>query len=667
MIRKLLIANRGEIACRIIKTARHLGISTVAVYSDADADAMHVQLADEAVHLGLAPAKDSYLDIAKVLAAAKQTGADAVHPGYGFLSENAHFCRVCETENIVFVGPPATAIEAMGSKSAAKRIMEAAGVPLVPGYHGDAQDAAMLERQAERIGYPVLLKATAGGGGKGMRRVDRVDEFAAALAAAKREAQNAFGDDLMLLERYVMCPRHVEIQVFCDHQGGGVYLFERDCSVQRRHQKVVEEAPAPGVEEALRTRMGEAALRAAHAIGYVGAGTVEFLLDTDGAFYFMEMNTRLQVEHPVTEMITGEDLVAWQLAIAAGDSLPLAQEELHISGHALEVRIYAEDPDNNFLPSTGKLIRHQPPQTSNSVRVDAGVQSGDEISVYYDPMMAKLICHGRNRKEALAKLDRALKQYQIAGVRHNIDFLRRVINHPEFIQGGVSTHFIEVNEAQSLQQQQPLTPIKCAAVATFLARRELQQLSRSAPPLDPQSPWHTGDNWRSNLSAERSRQILFHGEAIEVNFTTCNRQIYWRCNAANGATCGEVASFDGRDFVLVDGRRVSYASVENGSEASVFIDDNQVDFSLLAVDIGEHGEQGLGLDAPMNGTIVALLAEAGSQVVKDQPLLVMEAMKMEHTLRAPAAGTVQQFLCATGELVDGGSLLIDFIAEEQTQ
>ncbi|MFC6981237.1 acetyl-CoA carboxylase biotin carboxylase subunit [Microbulbifer taiwanensis] len=488
MIRKLLIANRGEIACRIIDTARRLGVATVAVYSDADADALHVQLADEAVRLGPAPAKDSYLDIDKVLDAARHTGADAIHPGYGFLSENAQFCRACDSAGIIFVGPPAGAIDAMGSKSAAKRIMEEAKVPLVPGYHGTNQNADILEGHANRIGYPVLLKAAAGGGGKGMRRVDSADEFHSALEAAKREAMNAFGDDLMLLERYVLSPRHVEIQVFCDQKGNGVYLFERDCSVQRRHQKVVEEAPAPGLSEELRARMGEAALRAAHAIGYVGAGTVEFLLDASGAFYFMEMNTRLQVEHPVTEMITGQDLVAWQLAVAAGDPLPLQQDDLHILGHAFEVRIYAEDPDNDFLPATGTLVRHRPPKASESVRVDTGVQSGDEISVHYDPMIAKLICHGRTRKEALAKLDRALQQYQIAGVRHNIEFLRRVINHGAFASGRVTTHFIEDYEAEILQREQQLTPLKCAAIAGYLNRRERQDMRESAPASDPHSP-----------------------------------------------------------------------------------------------------------------------------------------------------------------------------------
>ncbi|WP_323845781.1 acetyl/propionyl/methylcrotonyl-CoA carboxylase subunit alpha [Microbulbifer magnicolonia] len=665
MIRKLLIANRGEIACRIIKTARRLGVATVAVYSDADADALHVQLADEAVHLGPAPAKDSYLDVDKVLSAARRTGADAIHPGYGFLSENAGFCRACDAAGIIFVGPPAGAIDAMGSKSAAKRIMEEAKVPLVPGYHGTNQNADILEGHAQRIGYPVLLKAAAGGGGKGMRRVDSPSEFHSALAAAKREAMNAFGDDLMLLERYVVSPRHVEIQVFCDQQGNGVYLFERDCSVQRRHQKVVEEAPAPGLSEDLRARMGEAALRAAHAIGYVGAGTVEFLLDASGAFYFMEMNTRLQVEHPVTEMITGQDLVAWQLAVAAGDPLPLHQDDLHILGHALEVRIYAEDPDNDFLPSTGKLVRHRPPRESESVRVDTGVQSGDEISVHYDPMIAKLICHGRTRKEALAKLDRALQEYQIAGVRHNVEFLRRVINHSAFAAGRVSTHFIEDYEAEILQQEQQLTPLKCAAIAGYLNQREIQDLRAAAPAADPHSPWHSGDNWRSGLAARRAHNVEYRGHHAEISFIARGDSVYWQCDALEGDIhTGEIRVLPGRELALVDGRRLNFSSVDTEQGGAIFIDGTQVEFKLLPPDLGESGDQAHGLDAPMNGTIIALLVEPGTQVEKDQPLLVMEAMKMEHTLRAPAAGTVQQFFCAEGELVDGGSLLIDFEAGE---
>ncbi|MEX2963301.1 acetyl-CoA carboxylase biotin carboxylase subunit [Microbulbifer sp. TYP-18] len=664
MIRKLLIANRGEIACRIIKTARRLGIATVAVYSDADVNALHVQLADEAVHLGPAPARESYLDIDRVVGAARSTGADAIHPGYGFLSENAEFCRACDAAGILFVGPPAGAIEAMGSKSAAKRIMEDAGVPLVPGYHGANQDADLLAGHAERIGYPVLLKAAAGGGGKGMRRVDSAKDFHPSLEAAKREAVNAFGDDQMLVERYVVSPRHVEIQVFCDQLGAGVYLFERDCSVQRRHQKVVEEAPAPGVDEELRARMGEAALRAAHAIGYVGAGTVEFLLDANGAFYFMEMNTRLQVEHPVTEMISGQDLVAWQLSVAAGEPLPLTQDQLKIDGHAVEVRIYAEDPDKDFLPATGRLLRHRPPRETDSVRVDTGVQTGDEISVYYDPMIAKLICHGRSRREALTRLDRALSDYQIAGVRHNLEFLRRVVNHRAFVAANLSTHFIDDYEAEILQQERQLTTLKCAAIAACLAQRECRHLSASAPAADRGSPWHLGDNWRGNLTAMRLHTIDYHGRHTQIHFAWRGDTVEWQCRDLADAGRGEIRIFGEGALVLVAGRRMRFSCVDTDDGGTVFIDDLQVDFRVLPPDLGASEDRAQGLEAPMNGTIIALLVEAGSSVDKDQPLLVMEAMKMEHTLRAPSAGRVRDYLCAEGELVDGGSLLIDFAVEE---
>jgi 3-methylcrotonyl-CoA carboxylase alpha subunit len=444
MFDKILIANRGEIACRVIKTARRMGVRTVAVYSDADRTALHVSMADEAIYIGAAPARESYLDIEKIIAAAIKTGAQAIHPGYGFLSENAGFCRRCAAENLVFIGPPTSAIEAMGSKSAAKQIMEKAGVPLVPGYHGDDQNPEIIRAAANKMGYPVLLKATAGGGGKGMRQVWSAEEFDSALEAAKREAMNGFGDDTMLVEKYLTQPRHIEIQVFCDSHGNAVYLFERDCSIQRRHQKVVEEAPAPGMSETLRAEMGSAAVRAAQAIDYVGAGTVEFLLDVDGSFYFMEMNTSLQVEHPVTEMITGLDLVEWQLRVAAGDFLPLKQNELKINGHAIEVRIYAEDPDNEFLPQTGTLHFLETPEESAHVRIDTGVIEGDEVSVFYDPMIAKLIVWDSNRQQALRRLSTALKEYRLNGVTTNIDFLYTLTRHPAFCNADFDTGFINV-------------------------------------------------------------------------------------------------------------------------------------------------------------------------------------------------------------------------------
>src|SRR5690554_5038891 len=500
MFRKILIANRGEIACRVIRTAHRLGIRCVAVYSDADRHALHVKMADEAVYLGAAPARDSYLVIEKVIEAAKQTGAEAIHPGYGFLSENSRFVQACDAAGIVFIGPPVGAIEAMGSKSAAKSIMEKAGVPLVPGYHGADQNPELLKAEAEKIGYPVLLKATAGGGGKGMRIVEKASEFEQALASAKREAINGFGDDTMLVEKYLVKPRHVELQVFCDSTGQGVYLFERDCSVQRRHQKVIEEAPAPGMSDELRAQMGNAALKAAQAIGYVNAGTVEFLLDADGSFFFMEMNTRLQVEHPVTEMITGQDLVEWQLRVAMGERLPLAQDELTITGHSFEARLYAEDPEQDFLPATGTLTRFaldlegaglsSSEKGSNKVRLDSGVESGDVVSMHYDPMLAKLIVHGDDRDQALATLNRALAALDVQGVVTNRAFLQRLATHPAFKGCELDTRFIEKNEATLFATQEITTEAYAAA-----ALIGLKQLAREC---ESDSPWDRHDGFRLN-------------------------------------------------------------------------------------------------------------------------------------------------------------------------
>ncbi|MEY8877037.1 MAG: acetyl/propionyl/methylcrotonyl-CoA carboxylase subunit alpha, partial [Leptothrix sp. (in: b-proteobacteria)] len=478
MFTKILIANRGEIACRVIKTARRLGIATVAVYSEADANARHVRLADEAVLIGPAAARDSYLRADKILAVAQATGAQAVHPGYGFLSENADFADACAAAGIVFIGPPASAIRAMGSKSAAKALMDKAGVPLTPGYHGDRQDPIFLAGQAELIGYPVLIKASAGGGGKGMRRVDRHEDFAAALASCQREASNAFGDDHVLVEKYVLKPRHIEIQVFGDTQGDCVFLFERDCSVQRRHQKVLEEAPAPGMTPERRAAMGKAAVEAAKAVGYVGAGTVEFIANQDGSFYFMEMNTRLQVEHPVTEMITGLDLVEWQLRVASGEPLPLRQEQLSLNGHALEARIYAEDPDKGFLPATGRLLHLAPPPESDHVRVDTGVEQGDEITPFYDPMIAKLIVWDQDRPRALARMRAALAQYRVAGVANNVEFLQRLVTAPAFAQADLDTGLIEREQAvlfPSAQSAAMTVPQEVWALAALAELRREQQ------------------------------------------------------------------------------------------------------------------------------------------------------------------------------------------------
>ena len=663
MFSKILIANRGEIACRIMRTAHSMGIATVAVYSEADADALHVKLADEAVYLGPAPARDSYLVGEKILAAAQTTGAQAVHPGYGFLSENADFARACEEQGITFVGPPGSAIEAMGSKSAAKRIMEQAGVPLVPGYHGEDQSDATLHSAALEMGYPVLLKATAGGGGKGMRQVWSDDDFNEALIAARREASASFGDDRMLVEKYLTKPRHVEIQVFFDSHQNGIYLAERDCSVQRRHQKVIEEAPAPGMTPALRQQMGEAAVTAAAAIDYRGAGTVEFLLDDDGSFYFMEMNTRLQVEHPVTELITGLDLVQWQLQVAAGAPLPIAQEEVEIRGHAVESRVYAEDADNDFLPATGTLEFLQPPEESRYVRVDTGVQQGDEISVYYDPMIAKLITWDESRERALQRMATALANYRVGGTTTNIDFLYNLVTCKPFIEAELDTGFIENhrqkifhNTELDLEQQLPQ-----AALALLLHR---QQQDRPAPDTDPGSPWGCGDAWRMNQPAVH--RFVLHCQQADHEVTVEQVDAGYRVTSGGRTTpiSGELVG----DLLTIElyghRQRGTLARTEQGF--TLYLPQGASHFHQVPPDTGESTAQAANsqLCAPMNGTIVTLLVGAGASVEADTPLLIMEAMKMEHTIRAPSAGTVESFYFEPGDLVDGGVELLSFSAAE---
>ena len=509
MFNRILIANRGEIACRIIHTAKRLGIRTVAVYSEADAYARHVSLADEAVAIGPAPARDSYLVGKKLVEAARQTNAEAIHPGYGFLSENAGFAQTCEAAGITFIGPPSRAIEVMGSKSVAKNTMQQAGIPLVPGYHGDNQDGTFLLNEAEKIGFPVLLKASAGGGGRGMRVVNSAEEFSDALRSAKREALGAFNDDGMLLEKYLQKPRHIEIQVFCDNHGNAVHLFERDCSVQRRHQKVLEEAPAPGMTQETRNAMGSAAIDATRAIEYAGAGTVEFIVDPDGTFYFMEMNTRLQVEHPVTEFITGRDLVEWQFRVAAGERLPASQEQLAIDGHALEARIYAEDPGNGFLPSTGSLRHLRFPAETSDVRVDTGVRQGDSISVHYDPLIAKLIVWGNDRNNCLKRMIEALRQTRVTGVTTNTDFLISVITHEAFQAADFDTGFIDCYLAELIPDKAPAGPDILVLAALYqVLRRDSRACREAATSGEPTSPWRATDNWRPNLVEEE--HFSFH-------------------------------------------------------------------------------------------------------------------------------------------------------------
>ena len=667
MFTKILIANRGEIACRVIKTARKMGIATVAVYSDADATARHVRLADEAVRIGPAPARGSYLVGASIIAAARATGAEAIHPGYGFLSENDVFADACAEAGLVFIGPPASAIRAMGSKSAAKRLMEKAGVPLTPGYHGEDQDPALLEREAIRIGFPVLIKASAGGGGKGMRRVDAEAGFAAALASCKREATNAFGDDRVLVEQYVLKPRHIEIQVFADAHGHCVHLFERDCSVQRRHQKVLEEAPAPGMTVERRAAMGAAAVEAARAVGYVGAGTVEFIAHPDGRFYFMEMNTRLQVEHPVTEMITGLDLVEWQLRVAAGEPLPRSQDELAIDGHAIEARIYAEDPDRGFLPSTGRLVHLAPPHASMHVRVDTGVEQGDSITPFYDPMIAKLIVHDRDRPAALARMREALAHYRIVGVANNVEFLGRLVATRSFAAADLDTALIE-REHDALFA----TPVDAGDDAWLIAT--LAEIERDdaadrdcdrdrLPASQQHSPWSIRDGWRLNGRAARRLRFSAGEQSREVAATKAADGRWSLLLDGVGTTAW--AQLHGDDLVTatLGDRRVAAAVVANGERRHVFLGGRSHALTLvdpLATAGAGHVEEGAGLVSPMPGKVIALLAAAGAVVDKGTPLLVLEAMKMEHTISAPRAGTVKSFRYAAGDQVDEGVELVEF-------
>ena len=671
MINKLLIANRGEIACRVIKTANTQGIKTVAVYSDADKNALHVQMADEAVYLGPSPSKESYLRGELIIEKAKELGVDAIHPGYGFLSENAEFANLCAKNNIIFVGPPASAIEAMGSKSAAKHIMEKAGVPLVPGYHGDDQSEAVLKGAADEMGYPVLLKAAAGGGGKGMRQVWSEKEFSQALNAAKRESMASFGDDHMLVEKYLTRPRHVEIQVFCDTHGNGVYLFERDCSVQRRHQKIIEEAPAPNMSQSVREKMGEAAILAAKAINYVGAGTVEFLLDEDDSFYFMEMNTRLQVEHPVTEMITREDLVHWQLTIAEGKPLPKQQNELTLTGHAFEARIYAEDPNNEFLPSTGTLRLLRTPKENDVVRVDTGVVEGDEVSVFYDPMIAKLVVWGENREIALKRLISALGDYYIDGVSTNIDFLKRVATHPAFVAAELTTTFVEKHHdslfsATSEDAASDDTQVNIPVMALLSLLNRKVSRSDKTP-----SVWSTVGAWRANASHTETLTLLCNQEEVHVGVKHQRHgtEDAWELSVGDNSYNVEGKLVDSALHATINGYKSTFTYSDNDGVFTLFNKDTLAKFSLISASLGDDNDDNgdANFSAPMNGTIVAHLVEKGVLVKKGEPILVMEAMKMEHSIIAPHDGAVEEFFFNPGELVDGGATLLAFSTKEAAE
>lgn len=630
----VLVANRGEIACRVMRTAKAMGLTTVAVHSATDRDARHSREADIRVDLGGSKATDSYLQIDKLIAAAQASGAQAIHPGYGFLSENAGFARAIEAAGLIFLGPPASAIDAMGSKSAAKSLMETAGVPLVPGYHGEAQDLETFRDACARIGYPVLLKATAGGGGKGMKVVEDVSQLAEALASAQREALSSFGNGQMLVEKYLLKPRHVEIQVFADQHGHCLYLNERDCSIQRRHQKVVEEAPAPGLSVAQRKAMGEAAVCAAQAIGYVGAGTVEFLLDARGEFFFMEMNTRLQVEHPVTEAITGLDLVAWQIRVAQGETLPITQEQVPLIGHAIEVRLYAEDPANDFLPATGHLTLYRESAAGPGRRVDSGVEQGDSVSPFYDPMLGKLIAWGEDREQARLRLLSMLDEFAVGGLKTNLGFLRRIIGHPAFAAAELDTGFIP-------RYQDELLPL-----AGELSEEFWQAAGSAFMQSLPigHGPWADTRGFRAGLPAEVSLHLCCNGQDRLVTLS------------------GDAPQLRGEQLVIEQqGVRRSLLAVRsdgtlflrwNGEMRAVSL------FDPIAAVEANQSHQG-GLTAPMNGSIVRVLVDVGQTVEAGTQLVVLEAMKMEHSIRAPQAGVVKALFCQEGEMVAEGCALVE--------
>lgn len=711
-IAKILIANRGEIACRIIHTAKKLGIHTVAIYSSADIKAKHVELADEAFYIGEAPAKDSYLHSQRIIQIALQTNVQAIHPGYGFLSENAEFSQLCSDHNLIFIGPPAQAINAMGLKSEAKARMEAAKVPLVPGYHGDDQSIERLQQACVDIGFPVLLKASAGGGGKGMRIVESIEGCKEAIAAAQREGLNSFSNGHLLAEKYLKNPRHIEIQLFCDQYGNGVYLFERDCSIQRRHQKIVEEAPAPNFPESIRQAMGEAALKAAKAIDYVGAGTVEFLYE-NGDFYFMEMNTRLQVEHPVSEYISGQDLVAWQIKIAAGEPLPVSQEELSINGHAIEVRLYAEDANNDFLPTAGKIDQFIYPADSHhfslnyeqGIRLDTGVRDGDEVSPFYDPMIAKLIVWAKDRNGAINKLKQALQQTHITGLTTNVRYLEQLISLPSFAaadieQGEFDTHFIEKNQ-QALsdagilsEHDQALHQIFCAYY--LYQQRQLGQADNRINSNDHHSPWYSTSGWRLNsgnqdplafclgstlddesyFSAQFQQLpsgkylLLLAGHQYQIEDLTANSATVFASSDEPIKTQGKreitpilslhIKGTNSKSHILDCHIKAqvyphkSHIMVHNSAGSSLFTPLPRLNHRNTE-EQDEHG-----LQAPMNGCLTEVKIKSGDTVKAGDILVIMEAMKMEHIIKAPFDGIIEQVFFTQGDLVDEGCELLSY-------
>jgi len=645
----LLIANRGEIACRIMRTADELGLRTVAVFEPADKDALHVESADIALPIG------SYLDGAEILAAAEASGAQAIHPGYGFLAENAGFATACAEAGLIFVGPPVAALESMGTKAAAKGIMEAAGVPVVPGYYGEEQTLARFQSEAEAIGYPVLLKASSGGGGKGMRRVDAPEALEAALEAARRESLKAFGDDRMLVEKYILSPRHIEVQVFADQHGNVVHLFERECSIQRRYQKVVEESPAPGLDDALRAQICQAAVDAARAVGYQNAGTVEFILDASGAFFFMEMNTRLQVEHPVTEMVLGVDLVAWQLDVAAGCEFPMRQEDIEQEGHSIEVRIYAEDPQRDFLPAIGALHHLRWPEESEHVRIDTGVREGDRVTIHFDPMLAKLIVWDLDRESAILRLQQALQSCQIAGLVTNVAFLLAVAELPAFSAGEIDTGFIQRHEDMLLA---PTPPDECElALAALALMCDSAATNRRAQAgsSDPHSPWGLSEGFRLNESCVRTLEF----EQADIRVRTLGPGRY---QVGDVEISGQLRGRELRAWI--DGQPLRATTVLDGNQLTLFLDGASCRLTICDPLLIDHGADlgGGGLTAPMPGKVIQVMVSSGDRVVQGDPLLVLEAMKMEQTIVASSDGEVAAVFYAVGDQVEEGAVLVDLQA-----
>ncbi|KAM5293144.1 methylcrotonoyl-CoA carboxylase subunit alpha, mitochondrial [Ctenodactylus gundi] len=669
-ITKVLIANRGEIACRVMRTAKKMGVQSVAVYSDADRNSMHVDMADEAYCIGPAPSQQSYLSMEKIIQVAKTSAAQAIHPGYGFLSENMEFAERCKQEGIIFIGPPSSAIRDMGIKSTSKSIMAAAGVPVVEGYHGDDQTDQCLREQAERIGYPVMIKAVRGGGGKGMRIVRSAKEFQEQLESARREAKKSFNDDAMLIEKFVDTPRHVEVQVFGDHHGNAVYLFERDCSVQRRHQKIIEEAPAPGIKPEVRRKLGEAAVRAAKAVNYVGAGTVEFIMDSQHNFYFMEMNTRLQVEHPVTEMITGTDLVEWQLRIAAGEKIPLSQEEIPLQGHAFETRIYAEDPNNDFMPGAGPLVHLSTPSADLSTRIETGVRQGDEVSVHYDPMIAKLVVWAPDRQAALTKLRHNLRQYNIVGLRTNIDFLLRLCGHPAFEGGNVHTDFIPQHHGELLPGRRAAARESlCQAALGLILHEKARTDAFRLQSRDQFSPFSFSSGRRLNISYTRNMTLRDGKNNVAIAVTYNHDGSYsMQINNKTFQVLGDLYSEGGCTYLkcFINGvaSKAKLIVLENtihlfSMEGSVEID---IPVPKYLSSVSSEETQG-GTVAPMTGTIEKVFVKVGDRVKAGDSLMVMIAMKMEHTIKAPRDGTVKKVLYAEGSQASRHARLVEFEEE----